>query len=231
MSVELSESTNDADMQILLDFVAAGSLQFGLLSAVLLVDGTPALLPEFTEKLLSVDPHLMVEIACSEDCWLTVPQPQGRVPRVIRIDSGPQVAAPAYEHLEGSRSVLDDVHPITPKAFIGNADYFHLLEHKSESHGCLHIDSSLKVFPDICERNYEVADLRLRLQSLAEVVGSERTQNYWSVGKDQREKCRDCEFRYACPNTVASRSDVADLSSAPMNCAYELETGRWGELA
>jgi radical SAM protein with 4Fe4S-binding SPASM domain len=231
LSVDLDRHVDALAIDRVVGLVAEAVAGFGLLNVVLVVDGEPESLPGLAARLLALDPHLMLELLCSDAAWRTVEVPASDPPRLIRIDSAVQGAVPDYQHREGRRTAVRHAMPMSPEMLIGNFAYFHLLKEHGESHGCLHVDAVLRVFPDICERDYALADLRVEPRTVAELVNDERTQRYWSAAKDRREKCRDCEFRYACPNPVAHRSDADDLASAPFNCGYDLETGRWEQVA
>lgn len=106
------------------------------------------------------------------------------------------------------------------------SDLYQVLRIYNESFGCIHIDNEGHVFPDLLEKSFAAGDFRsLTIDSLRN--GIDELQHYWSVNKDQRKKCSGCEFRYACPNTLAARSVESDLRSEPANCNYQVETGIW----
>jgi SPASM domain peptide maturase of grasp-with-spasm system len=50
----------------------------------------------------------------------------------------------------------------------------------------------------------------------------------WAIRKDDIAICRDCEFRYVCPDCRAHRTDPADLYSKPATCTYDPYTAQWG---
>src|SRR5690606_9996223 len=97
---------------------------------------------------------------------------------------------------------------------------------RSESFGCIHIDANREVFPDVSERHYLIQRLS-DAQDLSLLLENPKLMIYWSAGKDKRQKCRDCEFRHACPNPIPARSITDDIYSAPSNCTYNLELGTW----
>jgi hypothetical protein len=231
LSMELGESLPESALDRMLGLAAEAVAEFGLLNFVIVAAGNPTSLPEFVARLLALDPQLMVELLCAETAWQSLAVPPSDASRVIRIEAAPQAAAPEYQARQGTRSSSYVGTRLTAEMLVGNYAYFHLLRQHGESHGCLHVDARLCVFPDICERDYLLADLRREPKTVADIIGDQRTQRYWSAAKDGREKCRDCEFRYACPNPVAHRSDASDLASAPHNCGYVLETGRWETAA
>lgn len=127
---------------------------------------------------------------------------------------------------DGRRFVWGSKSALSASALTCRPDVYHLLMTRGESFGCLHFDQEWRVYPDVSERNHQVGMTwdRTGLRSLLACAGLDR---YWRFGKDKREKCRDCELRYACPNPLSSRSNPLDLASAPSNCGYSLERGAW----
>lgn len=63
--------------------------------------------------------------------------------------------------------------------------------------------------------------------SIVAMVESEEVQKIWTLTKDHIEKCKNCEFRYACLNSQIFRKSVNKYSSQPMNCFYNPDKGEW----
>ena len=56
----------------------------------------------------------------------------------------------------------------------------------------------------------------------------ERIEKYWKLSKDIIEKCKDCEFRYACSDCrVKTLKESNSLFSKPPYCKYNPYTGKW----
>jgi SPASM domain peptide maturase of grasp-with-spasm system len=53
-------------------------------------------------------------------------------------------------------------------------------------------------------------------------------QEIWAVTKDQVEVCRDCEFRYVCPDCRVFVRDPGNRLSKPAKCSYDPYTAQWG---
>ena len=87
----------------------------------------------------------------------------------------------------------------------------------------LFIQADGRVFPcyhqrDLCLGNLAAGEPR-------DLVGGSAVQRFWGLTKDKVEVCRDCEFRYGCPNP--QRGTGPQLTAAPTNCGYSPETGVW----
>jgi SPASM domain peptide maturase of grasp-with-spasm system len=65
--------------------------------------------------------------------------------------------------------------------------------------------------------------------SLRSVVTQRRFQELWGVTKDQVDVCRDCEFRYICPDCRAWVHESDAGYGKPSKCGYDPYTGRWEE--
>jgi Predicted Fe-S oxidoreductases len=67
---------------------------------------------------------------------------------------------------------------------------------------------------------------------LADVLKEQRLQQCWHTTKDSVEKCKDCEYRYACTDCrpLAQGSDSAKRWLAcSVGCPYNPYTGKWEE--
>lgn len=205
-------------------------LEYGLASVVLLVsDQSRSSLDIIVAALRNLHQTLLIETLVYGAEQDTVAQPRmdsyfsdvSRGDAAIGLHRNPRDAGFV-------RGVRAERSGIEPGLFITNYAYFHLLRHFGESHGCLHFDQGLGVYPDMTESNYRIAGFGDEVSSLAALLEDPALRRYWSFGKDQREKCRECVFRYACPNPLSNRSVAGDLASAPANCGLDLETGKWG---
>lgn len=65
-------------------------------------------------------------------------------------------------------------------------------------------------------------DTRLRT-----AVADEEFRRLWEVNKDQVEICRDCEFRYICPDCRAWVRTSDEKFAKPSKCGYDPYTGTW----
>ena len=58
-------------------------------------------------------------------------------------------------------------------------------------------------------------------------VMEESFREFWEVNKDQVEVCRDCEFRYICPDCRAWVRTSGERYAKPSKCTYDPYTGTW----
>jgi len=58
-------------------------------------------------------------------------------------------------------------------------------------------------------------------------VMDEKFRELWEVNKDQVEVCRDCEFRYICPDCRAWVRLSEEKFAKPSKCGYDPYTGIW----
>ncbi|PRX55261.1 grasp-with-spasm system SPASM domain peptide maturase [Flagellimonas meridianipacifica] len=56
---------------------------------------------------------------------------------------------------------------------------------------------------------------------------SDNFRKYWKINKDQIDICRDCEFRYLCPDCRAFLKDAENPFSKPKKCNYNPYTAVW----
>lgn len=69
----------------------------------------------------------------------------------------------------------------------------------------------------------------VRNQSLTEIINSGNMDRFWGMSKDRVRICRDCEFRYACPDCrpLALGWHDGDLSAKTYGCNYDPYSGKW----
>ena len=87
----------------------------------------------------------------------------------------------------------------------------------------IYIDVNLDVYPCIMERRKKHGTLGKK--PLSEVI--DRT--ICRTTKDKVEKCRDCEYRYACNTCYVDTRDDRFYSS-PWYCLYDPENGVWQDF-
>ncbi|BBB89865.1 MAG TPA: radical SAM protein [Methylomusa anaerophila] len=103
-------------------------------------------------------------------------------------------------------------------------------------HACLHgkiaVTSSGDVIPCIFARQQVCGNI---LHSpLAEILNRQSLAACWCTTKDHIEKCKDCEYRYACPDCrpLAQGMDPEKRWLAPaQECLYNPYEGKWEEKA
>ncbi|CAM3983894.1 hypothetical protein [Pseudoalteromonas byunsanensis] len=65
---------------------------------------------------------------------------------------------------------------------------------------------------------------------LSQVIDSPKAHSYFFMSKDKIDKCRICEYRLSCTNSLWNRQDKHILSSAPNNCTYDPVQGLWHDM-
>ena len=83
-----------------------------------------------------------------------------------------------------------------------------------------------KVFPCVFARTVPAGNVLD--SSIGEILNSSKLQECWSLNLDKIDKCRQCEFRYACkdcrPVAMSVRNCKTDKSPI---CCYDPERGVW----
>ncbi len=62
-------------------------------------------------------------------------------------------------------------------------------------------------------------------------VMDEKFREFWEVNKDQVEVCRDCEFRYVCPDCRAWVRASDEKFAKPSKCGYDPYTATWQAIS
>ncbi|HWR44491.1 radical SAM protein [Sporomusa sp.] len=86
--------------------------------------------------------------------------------------------------------------------------------------------------PCIFARNHVCGSILTN--SLIEILASEKLNQFWHTTKDHVEKCKDCEYRYACPDCrccpiTQQGSDAKSWPACPTGCSYNPYTGEWAD--
>jgi len=95
--------------------------------------------------------------------------------------------------------------------------------------GKIAVTTSGDVIPCIFARNQLCGNILKN--SLAEILSGQSLTNCWYTTKDSINKCRDCEYRYACSDCrpLAQGNDPEkSWLACPQNCSYNPYTGKWG---
>lgn len=118
--------------------------------------------------------------------------------------------------------------PIRPPFFVDPEEFFRSQSVNVCLAGKIAITANGDVIPCIFARNRVCGNV---LQtSLADVLQSTALKECWHTTRDCVEKCRDCEYRYACHDCrpLAQGADPSKnwLSASP-GCSYNPYTGKW----
>lgn len=98
--------------------------------------------------------------------------------------------------------------------------------HGSLHSGCLHLHADGAAYPWRLETVDRIGHARDG-SGLMALLRSDTLVRHWLRSKDDIDTCRDCEFRYACPNSYTFRSEASRVGSAPANCLYDPYAGAW----
>lgn len=118
--------------------------------------------------------------------------------------------------------------PIKPPFYTDAQSFAHNQHYHSCLAGKLAITSEGDVIPCIFARNQICGNVLT--QSLSSILQGEPLQHCWTTTKDHVEKCKDCEYRYACTDCrpLAQGSDTAKKWLAcSKGCLYDPHTGIW----
>lgn len=120
--------------------------------------------------------------------------------------------------------------PIKPPFYTTEETFFRAPFCHNCLSGKLAVTANGDVYPCIFARGNPCGNILTA--PLSEVLQGVALQTCWQTTKDKIEKCRDCEYRYACPDCrpLAQSQDTARRWLAPVNeCLYNPYTGKWEE--
>ncbi|MGZ5447855.1 MAG: hypothetical protein ACXWLN_06995 [Thermoanaerobaculia bacterium] len=149
----------------------------------------------------------------------------------IALTGRPDHGNATYRRLQAARLNVRFSHvgkpaTITQRLLVCDHDSFRRLRNKSVHANSLHINARGDVFPWALEEHHRIGNVADGA-SLRTLMAGAELRRVWSFNKDGVEKCRECEFRYACPNSYTFRENAEVVGSAPVNCDYDPRTGEW----
>lgn len=65
--------------------------------------------------------------------------------------------------------------------------------------------------------------------NLPAVIEEQGFKEMWNISKDKINICKDCEFRYICPDCRVYIENPQDSFSKPLKCGYDPYTSNWEE--
>lgn len=144
-------------------------------------------------------------------------------------DAIPDVIRPTGR---GDDSLLQPVHyhkpPIKPPFYTDEYSFFDA----HHQHGCLAgkiaVTATGDVIPCIFARTQLCGNVLE--SSLEEILSGQSLIQCWQTTKDSINQCRDCEYRYACPDCrplAQSKDYKKDWYACPQSCSYNPYTGKW----
>lgn len=118
--------------------------------------------------------------------------------------------------------------PIQPPFFTTKSEF----ELAQFFHPCLAgkivITTAGDVLPCIFSRNFSYGNILNT--PISEILNQTKLKECWQTTKDKIKKCKDCEYRYACPDCRPLAQDQSlnqDWYAAPNDCSYDPTTGLW----
>ncbi|MBU1110638.1 radical SAM protein [Patescibacteria group bacterium] len=104
--------------------------------------------------------------------------------------------------------------------------FFKLKSWNSCLTGKIVIASNGDVLPCVFARNHIIGNVLE--QRLSDIVYSDKLQDIWKLNRDRIDKCKDCEFRYACKDCrPLAESFTGCLKGCSPNCNYNPYTGEF----
>lgn len=119
--------------------------------------------------------------------------------------------------------------PIAPPFFTDYDTFCNVHHYNSCLAGKIAITATGDVIPCIFARNQVCGNILER--PLADVLKDQPLNSCWHTTKNHVEKCKDCEYRYACSDCrpLAQGSDPEKRWLAASECPYNPATGKWNE--
>ena len=66
--------------------------------------------------------------------------------------------------------------------------------------------------------------------TLKDAIEKPKFKDLWFINKDQIDVCKDCEFRYICPDCRGFIKDSENVYSQPAKCTYNPYICKWEPL-
>jgi radical SAM protein with 4Fe4S-binding SPASM domain len=118
--------------------------------------------------------------------------------------------------------------PVTPPFYTEQNEFMMARQFNSCLAGKIAVTANGEVIPCIFARDQVCGNILTT--SLADIVNGRPLRQYWRTTKDQVDKCKDCEYRYACADCrpLAQGTDSGKRWLAcTANCAYNPYKGKW----
>jgi len=104
--------------------------------------------------------------------------------------------------------------------------FFKLKSWNSCLTGKVAIASNGDVLPCIFARDHVIGNVLK--QQLSDIVYNDQLQDIWKLNRDRIDRCKDCEFRYACKDCrPLAESFTGCLKGCSPNCNYDPYTGEF----
>lgn len=145
----------------------------------------------------------------------------------------PDIVRPAGRG-ENKDLLPDDISgkTIAPPFYISESEFSIARAYHPCLSGKLAITPNGDAYPCVFARSHLLGNIAAL--PLADLLASQKLQDCWTTTKDKIKKCRDCEYRYACPDcrAIAQNMDEGhDWFAAPPDCPYNPYAGVWEKQA
>ena len=105
--------------------------------------------------------------------------------------------------------------------------FFHNIEYHPCLGNTLTISYAGKVLPCPMMRNYSLGSIKNKELYKIFERGKEEINKFWNLTLDHIEKCKKCEFRYACSDCRALEEKLTGKLDGKRLCNYDPKEGKW----
>lgn len=130
------------------------------------------------------------------------------------------------QHTPTNKEIINSVKFCCPKFKAGKKRFIDNITKNSCWHGKIAITDNGDVIPCVFERDIVYGNVKQ--QSLDDIIHSKTLGDFWNMSFAYVEKCKDCEFRYACKDCrPLGKSVNGNLHEKNPRCCYNPYTGEW----
>jgi radical SAM protein with 4Fe4S-binding SPASM domain len=106
-----------------------------------------------------------------------------------------------------------------PRVFPIDVKKYCFLNDFNQSIRSIFIDDSGTIYPSSQDKNIRLGEFR-KADEFEKIVENRIHLPYAQLTKNKINKCRVCEYRKICTNTLCHRESYEQLESSPTNCLY-----------
>lgn len=111
---------------------------------------------------------------------------------------------------------------------MSSEDFFHWCQGHPFWDGKLAVLRTGDVLPDPTSRTQVIGNVKDK--GVKEMLRDGDMDVYWDMSKDYIDVCKDCEYRYACPDLRSLERETQEVTSKTKYCTYDPSTGEWMSL-
>ena len=132
-------------------------------------------------------------------------------------------------HFPDSESVKRKSYRHSPNFYATKEIFDRNISFNSCWFGKLVITENGKVLPCVFARNHEIGNIRI--DTIKELLyKSTELDNYWRLAVCKLNKCKLCEYRYACIDCRPLAEGVSNIHEKNPRCLYNPYKGVWGNV-